>query len=717
MQKIIRFQLPFLALLLCSCDVFTEADTTVKVSANYYVSPEGSTANLGTLSSPFGTLESARNVIRSMIADNTLPEGGVTVHLRGGNYNRAESFSLSADDSGTVDKPISYKAFQDEVPVLIGGRSLTNTNFSLTTDASIQSRLPTEAKGNVYEIDLTTEGITEYAGIKKIGFGWDKQSLPPILQIDGEDQTLARYPNDGFMTIESVVNMGSIPRNSDPKPWTGATFTYSDTRADRWVNAPDMWLFGYFFIDWADGNLQVSSLDTVAKTITTVGPSRYGVKEEQRFYAYNLLEEIDQPGEYYIDRKSNILYLYPKNGANITTSEIKLGLLETPIIAVDNAAYITFEGIHFDLTTGKGIAINDSDHILVKGNKFTNIGLWAVAIGNEEAAFEFTKFVDSESGGGRYNGVVDNLMYDLYAGGISIMGGNRTTLEPANNYAENNHIFKFARFYRTYNPAISLNGVGNRAVHNLIHDAPHQAIQFRGNDLLMEKNEIHHVLTETNDSGAIYSLRDWTFQGNVIKHNYIHSFTNDYTFALYFDDLMSGIEVVGNVIEGVIDSVIMSGGGRGHLVHNNIFIDSKNTGRYDDRGMNWAKACTTNPTGECYINLMNVPYKSKIWAERYPLLTNILDDESTKPKNLTIKNNVLLRTEDAELADEVIADALDISKNIHYANDPGFVDAANKNWQLKANSKVYTDIPEFQAIPFNEIGLAHPTHFRLQIEQ
>ncbi len=681
-------------------------------SATYYISSaDGIDTNPGTLSSPFKTLEKARNAIRAMKTANTIPAGGVIVYLRGGTYTRDSSFTLSSLDAATVSKPVVYKAYENEVPVLIGGKELTASNFTVVTDATVLARMPTAGQGKVYQIDLAAESISQYAAIKKIGFGWDKKSLPPILQVDGKDQTLARYPNNSFMTINSVTSTGSIPRNGDVEPWTGASFTYSDARADSWANAPDMWVFGYWFWDWADGNLQVSSLDANTNTISSVGPSWYGVKAGQRFYAYNLLEEIDQPGEYYIDRTNNILYLYPQNGANITSSRVKLGLLETPLIDIDNVKYTTFEGIHFDLTTGKGVQINNSSNVLVKGNKFTNIGLWAVSMGDQEAAFDGTRLLDPESGGGRNNGAIDNLMYDLYAGGISIMGGNRNTLEAANNYAENNHIYNYAQFYRTYNPAISLNGVGNRAVSNEIHNAPHQAIQFLGNDLLIEKNEIYDVLKETDDSGAIYSARDWTYQGNLIKHNYLHTFTHAVTYALYFDDLMSSAEVFGNVIEGVPDYAILNGGGRGSIIHNNIFINSANAGYYDSRGTGWANAVTLAPDGTCYQALLYVPYTAEPWASRYPLLVDILTDDRAKPKYLTLKNNVMYNTSAANISANATADALDISKNINYTTDPGFVSLANKNWELLPTAQVYTDIPDFEHIPFNDIGLAHPTPF------
>lgn len=681
----------------------------------YYVSPTGNDSNQGTITQPFKTLEKARDTIRQL---GTLPEGGVIVYLRGGLYNRENSFELTSQDSGTQTSPIVYKAYQNEVPILLGGKGLTSSNFSLVTDQSILNKLPEEARGKVYQINLQLDGITEYGSIKQVGFGWNKSALPPILQVDGKKQTLARYPNNGYMTINTVVNQGSIPRDGATPPYTGGTFTYTDSRADRWANSPEIWMFGYWKWDWADGTLRVSNLNASTNTISTVQPSYYGFAAGQRFYAFNLLEEIDIPGEYYIDRSTGVMYLYPENGSDITQSDVRLGLLETPLINLNGSEYITFEGIHFDNTCGKGISLMNCNDVKVKGNLFTRIGLWGIAIGDEEAAFEGTRLMDSESGGGRRNGAEDNLMYDLFAGGISIMGGNRTTLEAANNYAHNNQIFNYAQYYKTYNPAIGLNGVGNRATNNLIYDAPHQAIQFRGNDLLIEKNEIYEVLKETSDSGAIYTARDWTYQGNQIKYNYIHDIkTRAEQYAIYLDDLMSSAYIYGNIIYNVGNTGYSNliGGGRDSTFSNNILIDCVNGGRWDNRGMNWANAVTLAPNGTCYQALLYVPYNQGIWLTKYPNLANILNDEREKPKYHTITNNVLYRTGAFSIDSNVSQYAKSISNNKNYTSNPGFVDEANKNWNLNTNSVIFRDIPGFQPIPFDEMGLEHELPFSIPV--
>lgn len=681
---------------------------TAATAVEFYVSATGSDANVGTIDSPFATLEKARDAIRQLKNGSGLPEGGVTVYLRGGEYLRTQSFTLDTQDSGTLNSRITYKAYGNEKPRLIGGASLEGTGFSVVTDASILNRLPTEAKGKVYQFDLTSHGITGYGVMAQLGMGWPKIAPEAQLSVNGEVMTLARYPNTGFMTIGTVSDAGSVPRNGDPQPWRGAVFSYSDTRMSRWTSANDIWMFGYWTWDWAEDRLKVAKLDTANKKITTAQPSYYGVKAGQRFYAYNLLEEIDMPGEWFLDRNTGKLYIYPKS--DITQSSVQLSMLESPLVKMEGASNVTMQGITFEASRGKGIVMMNCNNNLVDGCYFTRLGLTAVAVGDEAAGFSNTRLMDSESGGGRNNGVINCEIFNVGADGISIMGGNRTTLTPAGNFAENNKIHSFATIYRTYNPGISLNGVGNRAANNLIYDSPHNAILFRGNDLLIEKNEVYNACFETGDSGAIYTARDWTYRNNILRYNYIHDIKNIGglgSWGIYLDDLMSNAIIYGNVFAGIENGGILVGGGRDTVVENNIFINSGKAGTSDNRGLNWADY-HAKPGGVVYEALLYTPYTSEPWKSRYPELVNILSDSGATPKYQTYKNNVYYKTNGFELASEVTSNALANEKNLSYTTSIGFVDEANKNYELRPDSVIFSDIPEFKAIPFNEIGLRKP---------
>ncbi len=60
-------------------------------------------------------------------------------------------------------------------------------------------------------------------------------------------------------------------------------------------------------------------------------------------------------------------------------------------------------------------------------------------------------------------------------------GGDRKTLTPGGNVADNNHIHHYGRWNRMYRNGIAIDGVGNRAAHNLFIDCtPAVHVDARG---------------------------------------------------------------------------------------------------------------------------------------------------------------------------------------------------------------------------------------------
>jgi len=167
-----------------------------------------------------------------------------------------------------------------------------------------------------------------------------------------------------------------------------------------------------------------------------------------------------------------------------------------------------------------------------------------------------------------------------------------------------------------------MDGVGLRASHNLIHDHPHCAILFNGNDHLIEFNEIHHIALETGDVGAIYAGRDYTYRGNRIRHNFIHHTggVGMGSMGVYMDDCVSGTEVFGNIFYKVHWAMFI-GGGRDHRVENNIFVDCDPAVRMDGRGLD------TTPVWRNMVNdfmrqrLAEMP--APLYRVRYPALETL----------------------------------------------------------------------------------------------
>lgn len=325
----------------------TPVSAAQSAGVQIYVSPNGNDSADGSLQAPLRTLEGARDKIRDM-KNSGLPAGGVTVNLREGTYSLVEqSFELTEEDSGTAEIPIVYQSYPGETAVISGSVQADGAHFEPVRDPAILNRLPEESRNHVLVYDVKEQlGISSFSPIPKNGFGWPDQPAALSISVDGEAQTLARYPNTGFINISSVQDKGFVPRSHMTNPdgtcpectkqygggdripckigeanWInqpGGVWTVNNlgSKYDLWSQESDIWMSGYFCWGYADDNVALKTLKQSGESLimSAKQPSRYGVGggDSKKFYAYNLLCEIDVPGEWYLDRETGKLYLYPK---------------------------------------------------------------------------------------------------------------------------------------------------------------------------------------------------------------------------------------------------------------------------------------------------------------------------------------------------------------------------------------------------------------------
>ncbi len=621
---------------------------------------------------PLATLEQARDTIRALKESEGLPAGGLTVYLCGGVHSRGKSFELTAQDSGTAEAPIVYRACEGEGVRLMGGKTVTG--FKPVSDPAVLKRIEEPYRDKILELDLKASGITDYGTLKPRGFGRGSKAAGLELFFQGKPMTLARWPNTGWARIASV------PSGKD-----GGKFCYEGDRPARWADSDDVWLHGYWTWDWAESYEKVQAIDTAAKEIATAPPHGvYGYKAGGRFYVLNVLEELDAPGEWYVDRKAGMLYFWPP--APLEGAETTVSLLEAPMVTLDDVSHVSIQDLGFERSRDAGLVMSGGHHNLVAGCTFANLGAFAISIS-----------------GGQHNGVTGCDLYYLGDGGISVTGGNRQTLTPAGNFATNNNIHDFSMTVRTYTPAVQVSGVGNRVANNLIYNAPHMAIGLGGNDHIIELNEIHHVCMETHDAGAFYMGRDWSQRGNVVRYNYMHELGHGDVQAIYLDDWTSGVVVFGNVCHGARRGVLV-GGGRDNTIENNIFVQCVHGVHIDQRGIGWAKYYFDGTTTTLFDRLEAVNGTQPPYTDRYPELATLLDDDPALAKHNKVVRNVNFDGGWLELYDGLTESTQYLTiKDNFTEGDPGFVDADKLDFRLKEDSPVFK--LGFQRIPMEKIGL------------
>ena len=421
----------------------------------FYVSPQGKDTNPGTLDKPFATIEKARDIVRAELKSNK--NEPITVFLRQGTYNLKRSFELNDLDSGSENSPVVYCAYPNEEVRFTGGISIPVEKAKKVTDKAILSKLVVAARDKILQVNLKSLGISNYGVLHPRGFGRPYQPASMELFCNREGMQLSRWPNDSLVRIGTVLDPGSVPRNGDYSH-RGGRFTYDVRRPARWTKAKDIWISGFFNTGYADDAVRIANLDLNNKTITTEQETMYGFagsKEFQSWYAFNLLEEIDRTGEYFIDRVRGILYFFPP-AENLQT--IELSVLEGPPVVIENGLHIHFRNITFECSRGMGMYIEGGKADFVENCVFRNLGLVAVCIGKGILPFKDLQHSGTGTPTSRLLGNISAHSYDhttfnreagtdhvisgchIYntgSGGISLSVGNRLTLEKGNNRVEN----------------------------------------------------------------------------------------------------------------------------------------------------------------------------------------------------------------------------------------------------------------------------------------
>lgn len=672
-----------------------------------YVAPGGSASNPGTLAAPLSSPADAWQRLRGQ-------SGDATIYCRGGYYPFAQSCVLL--DSADTARHITIAAYNGEKVVFSGGVPLKGSAFKPVTDAGILARLPAEARGHVYQASLTAAGIQNLGSSYKHGY---KTSLPANLELFYNDKALpiARWPKTGLTPIGQVLDPGSNPRAGD-KAGKGATFRIDDDRILRWAKADHAWVSGSLSLGYNDDHLKVAAVDPGNHTLKLADAGDYGVfatndtsnavlknaRTLRGIYIYNLLEEISEPGDWYADPDSGILYVWFPD-ASFAQADIEVSLMENPIMVLSYTSNVTLRGLTFGYSRGMGLFINNTRNTVVEGCAFTDLGTVGLSTYKQYLPVN-NHYWTGPTPNIPYttNLLVDHCTFTgTGTGAVFIDGGNRATLAPANNTVTNCEFSHYSRIDRTFTPAVYLNGVGNHVTHCYIHDAPDLAVLYYGNQLDISYNHIKNVAENVTDAGAVCTGRDFSTTGNTIAYNFFEDIGNTAdksVCAIYLDDCTSGMQVTGNVFYRCGSTgtyhfgAVHVNGGSNNVFRNNYFIDCGTA------------FSNTRWSDQQYKALVSGPYNasadihSPAFMKRYPYIAALTDPAHLPvPKNFTY-NTLLYKTGAFGTPPTFVN-----QNTVTLSSDPGFADAAAGNFELKVTPPPFKGVADWQPVPFSQIGL------------
>ncbi|MBO4219520.1 MAG: right-handed parallel beta-helix repeat-containing protein [Clostridia bacterium] len=662
-----------------------------------YVSPDGDDSGDGTADAPLATVDGARNAVRNYRSENGIPDGGIEVVFAPGVYSVNAQTVFTSEDSGEEGSPVIYRSAEKGGAVFDGAVTIDPSLFVPVSGKAKDIIQDEQARSKVLEADLTEAGCWDLDDTAEYQTGWVCHSYRQELYVDGKRQTVSRWPNVGYDTAAGYNDGEGCPYLVIP-----------EEKAVLW-SKEKVRFFGYPVYDWDSLNLGSPSSAAVDAERSVFlflnGTGYFSIQGAAPvdYFLYNLLCELDTPGEYYWDTESGKLYWYPDGSSD--GRKISFSQFAGQWFVMNGASDISFEGFVFE--NGRADIFSGSDtgnaRIIIDSCVFRDMGGYPV---NLTGSFITVKNCE---------------MYELGAGCISLTGGVLNDVKSAGSVVTNNSLHDYSQTYTVYNPAVTLSGYGFTVSHNEIFNAPHEGIAFNCGGSVIEYNYIHDVCLQTSDAGAVYSGRRWDWSENIIRYNFIENVT-DRMFggtphAIYLDDCLSGQRCYGNILKNIAGCALLAGGGKFNRIENNIFTGTSYPIILDARGIGreFMHDSVTYPDGYMWQCLRsNIDYLSEM--QRFAVPLNLLmveqtglsmpsraDDPGTPTYGIIAGN--LLYGDGDPFSDDTYPVTVVAYDNIRYTSDPGFAGADSGDYSLGENSIVFRDIPGFENIDCSKIGI------------
>ena len=528
----------------------TAEPTEIKGAVIYVDASADASAADGTKAHPFASLNDAAPAVAAI--DRTANEQ-ITVVMAKGTYSE---INLNDDFSGTETCPVVILC--EDGAVVSGGVTLDPAKF-VPADGETAAYFSEEAKPHIVMLDLKQYGVTPDI-VDALNFQHQgPSSRSASLVVNGERKSIARYPNKGdFITIRGV----------DEKEPGLSVFNVLKADAERarsWHSIEKAYVSGWFKFWYRQnsGTLEAVAPKRNSMTVRNIYTDDGVPYEKMVFYVYNIPEELDEAGEYYIDENA-VLYYYPEDG--FETANITLPINTSEILVALNAKWLTIDGMKVSGSRSYGI-YGGTEHITLK-----NVEVYGVRDGIELW--------------GSDNLIVDSDIHDIGFVGVSIHGGDSGNLIKSNSSIRNSKVHDFGQIGKSYYCGIFLEGCGNTISHCDIYNCPHEAVTIAGPYNTLEYSELYNCVNETDDIGAVSAGGQFCCYGSVIAYNYIHDNTplypeiidksayyRCYCSGIYLDGGLSGFTIKNNLIMNVTGDGIILNGGRDHTVENNVVVN------------------------------------------------------------------------------------------------------------------------------------------------
>ncbi len=639
---------------------------------------------------PFATIQHARDAIRKLKATDGLKIPS-KVLLRGGIWRIEETIRFTPDDSGAEQSPITYAAWPGEKPVLSGGRRITGWQ-----------------KGENPWWTATVPGVKE-------GNWYFHQ-----LFVDGKRRTRARTPNQGYLYTAGILAPFDRGRWYHPEIVAKTGFVFRDHDIRRWNNFGDALVVIYH--SWTTSTHYITDLDSDAHVVRLAPSSRWPIgywwEYNTRYHVENILEALDQPGQWYLERSTGLLHYWPMPGEDMSKAEVIAPVVRQTLVSFegDPDAGQFVEHLHF-----RDLSFEHTDCYLAPDMPLDQQGATErqpliAAVGLRHAVLENCEIAHAgENGLWLDRGCCDNVVrrchiHDLGGSGVFIgprVYQDKPEMRVERNVLDNSFIHDGSHIFRGSQGVWIGKSSYNRVTHNEISDFHHLGISVghswgyapsTAHHNLIAFNHVHHICNGYfSDGGGIYTLG--ISPGTVVRNNIVHDIVPtplmpDGGTGIYHDEGSTGILVENNLVyrAGI---PYHQHYGKENVARNNIFAFALNS----------PVSCARPEEHLSYTFEGNIVLSNngKVASERFSpsrckteFRKNIYWDTSGKEPSFAGKTfaewQATGRDRDSRIA------------------DPQFRDASREDFQLKPASPAFA--MGFQPIEFDRVGLYGNSEWR-----
>jgi hypothetical protein len=608
----------------------------------------------------------------------------VTVLLHGGTYRIEEKLAFGPADSGSAEAPVTYRSHPGERAVLSGGRVLEGTWR--------------QTPGKPYW------QLEDPAGLRFFS-----------LYADNLSRTRARHPNWSRRVLRAE---GQAP-GEDPRQ----AFTYFPGDIDpNWSNPTDIDIV--LLCSWTPTIHRIEEIVPANRAVrfhSSHGRTVDFWERNFRYYLSNVLEALDDPGEWYLDYRNGTLYYYPMPGEDPNAIEFVAPVLRSRMVEFtgDLDVGLFVEHLHFQDLEFRHLD-GDMDRyngMYRQGHMFLDAAV--VASGLRQASFEGCTFAQlgeyalELADGCRDVRVQRCHFHDLGAGAMQLgvtslqalqaKGPKTAEVAAADLLVDNNCIHRLGTVWHGCYGIVNRFANRTRITHNEMFDMHWDAIgldarwnwQGEGGEVysqgnVVAYNHLHHLgLGYHTDAAGVYQFGPLDTH---IHHNLIHD-TVAYPYicgyaGIYLDQQSRNALVENNLVHNLSWYAYFQNKGVDNTFRNNIgaFARDGLIGR-GGLGKGW-EANHFDVRRNLYVTDNEVALRSR-WApgERPPVLQGNMYHTLAPDAELTFAGKTFAEWQ---------ATGQDQGSLIL---DPGFRDPANSDFTLRPDSPA---IGQLGFVPFDE---------------